>query len=262
MQKEFLDEIITLIVGKSGKELVDLLSGNKNVNEFLIAKKLDLTINQTRNLLYKLSDYGLVSSTRKKDKKKGWYTYFWTIENLKAMEFLKAEIIKKTDQLSHQIKSRETKLFYICNRCNIEFNEENALLNDFTCSECGEIFTVKDNSKLLRELKKNYEKLKSQLELLDKEIEKEKETEFKKKDKEKKKEEKKVAKEKKKIRDSRKLLKQKGNQKILKKKEKKKSPKKIAKKKTKKTVKKKSVKKISKKLSSKRKKPSKNKKRI
>ena len=197
MQKEFLEEAITLIVGKSAKELVSLLSGSKNVNEFLIAKKLELTINQTRNILYRLSDYGLVSSIRKKDKKKGWYTYFWTIENLKSLEFLKQEFLKKLEQLNYQIKSREKKLFYVCNRCNIEFTEENALLHDFTCSECGEVFTIKDNSKLVKEFKKTQEKLKSQLELLEKEITKEKESDEKKKSKEAKKEANKKEKEKK-----------------------------------------------------------------
>jgi transcription factor E len=196
MQKQFLEEVITFIVGKSGKELVDLLSEDKNINEFIIAKKLDLTINQTRNLLYKLSDVGLVSSIRKKDKKKGWYTYFWKIEILKSLEYLKAEIDRKIEQFKNQIKSRETKRFYVCNRCNIEFSEENALVNDFTCNECGDVFTVKDSSKLLREMKKNLDKLVSQSEILNQEIEKEKEKEEKKKQKEIKKESKKKEKEK------------------------------------------------------------------
>jgi transcription factor E len=206
MQKEFLEEVITLIVGKPGKELVVLLAGKKNVNEFIIAKKLDMTINQTRNLLYRLSDYGLVSSIRKKDKKKGWYTYFWKIEILKSLEFLKTELTKKLTQLNSQIKSRETKLFYVCDRCNIEFTEENALLHDFTCSECGEVFKVKDNSKLLREFKKNMEKIKSDLDSLEKEIGKEKENEEKKRVKESKKQNKIKEKDKIAIREKKKLI--------------------------------------------------------
>ena len=62
------DVFRTLVVGS--KMVSDIIS-NKHVNEFIIAKKLDLTINQTRNVLYKLADEGLVSSIRKKDKKKG-----------------------------------------------------------------------------------------------------------------------------------------------------------------------------------------------
>lgn len=164
------------IAGRPAEPIVDLLDGKKYINEFLIAKKLNLTINQTRNILYKISDYGLVSSIRKKDKKKGWYTYFWKLEILKCLEFLRAEIIKRIDQINHQIKSRETKEFYICPRCNIEFNEENALIHNFACNECGEIMSRKDNTPVVKEYNKELDKLRRELELVDEglKIEKEK----------------------------------------------------------------------------------------
>jgi len=251
MQTKFIKEVVGIIVGKPTEEIVDLLVGKKNVNEFIIAKKLDLTINQTRNILYKLSDYGLVSSIRKKDKKKGWYTYFWKIEILKTLEFLRNELTKKIEQLNYQIKSRKTKLFYVCNRCNIEFNEENALLHDFTCSECGDVFTVKDNSKMLKELQKALNRFERELEEVEQEIQNEKD----KIEKKKLKELKKLEKEKEAI----KAAKRKANKKkIIKKKPVKKSSrsplrkKKVVKKVVKgvvkkKVVKKKIIKKISKK---------------
>ena len=171
--KKILKEVVTLIVGKQAEDIVDLLDTKKHMNEFVIAKKLDLTINQTRNILYKISDHGLVSYIRKKDKKKGWYTYFWKIEVLKSLEFMKADLLKKIDQLEHKIKSRETKRFYICERCAIEITEENALICNFTCNECGDILVLKDNTKLLREMKKNLEKLRKDLGFLEEEIRKE-----------------------------------------------------------------------------------------
>lgn len=187
MLKDLLKEAVVLAAGRNAEGIAELLDSKKHVNEFLITKKLEITINQTRNLLYKLSDYGLVSSTRKKDKKKGWYTYFWKLENLKALEFLKSHLEKRLDQLNRQIESRESKMFYVCERCHIEVNEENALLYDFTCNECGDIFTVKDNTKLLKELKKNQEKIQAEIDEVQKEvdnekgkIEKEKEKELKK----------------------------------------------------------------------------------
>jgi transcription factor E len=175
MLEKFLRDVVVIIVGKHAEGIVELLNSKKHVNEFIIAKKLEITINQTRNILYKLSDFGLVSSIRKKDKKKGWYTYFWKIEILKALEFLKDILNKRIGQIDSQISSRETKQFYVCERCNIEFNEENALLNDFTCNECGDIFTTKDNTKLLREFNRRSDKLKKELVLVDVEISKEEE---------------------------------------------------------------------------------------
>ncbi len=163
MLKDLLREVVASIVGKQAEGIVELLYEKGYVNEFLVAKKLDVTINQARNFLYKLSDYGLVSSIRKKDKKKGWYTYFWQIETLKSLEFLKNILSKNIDNLNAQLNSRETKQFYVCKRCNVELNEENALLCNFTCGECGDIFELRDNSKLVKDLKKSIEKAKEQL---------------------------------------------------------------------------------------------------
>lgn len=171
--KKILKEVVTLIAGKQAEDIVDLLDTKKHINEFVIAKKLDLTINQTRNILYKISDHGLVSYIRKKDKKKGWYTYFWKIEILKSLEFMRGNLLKKIDQLEHKIKSRETKRFYICERCNLELSEENALLYNFTCNECGDILALKDNTKFVREMKKSLEKLKKDLVFLEEEMKKE-----------------------------------------------------------------------------------------
>lgn len=175
MIKKFLRDSVSMIVGKSAEEISDLIYNNKHVNEFLLSKKLNLTINQTRNLLYKLSDHGIVSSVRKKDKRKGWYTYFWRIEPAKSLEFLRNSLLKKIEQVSNQIKSKETKDFYICERCNVELNEETALINSFTCNECGGIFVLKDNLKTIKDLQKVLERLKEELKMVDFELEKERE---------------------------------------------------------------------------------------
>ena len=175
MLQKFLKEIVTLIAGKQAEEIVDLLDSNKYVNEFILAKKLNLTINQTRNILYKISDQGLVSFIRKKDKRKGWYTYFWKIEVFKSLEFLRNNLMKKMEQINYQIKSRETKEFYFCPNCNIEFSEESALMHNFTCNECGNIVSRKDNSLVIKEYNKELDKLKKELDLVDEELKIEKE---------------------------------------------------------------------------------------
>lgn len=174
MMAKFLKEVVVILVGKQSEPIADLLDSKKHVNEFLIAKKLGLTINQTRNILYKIADHGLVSSVRKKDKRKGWYTYFWKLENLKVLEFLKEMITKKIDNLTNQIRSRETKVFYVCKNCHVEYNEENALLHDFTCPECGEVFIKSDNAKVLKDLRREDEKLRKELSVIEEEIGKEK----------------------------------------------------------------------------------------
>ena len=224
MLKDLLKDVIIIVAGKQAEEISDLIHNKTHVNEFIIAKKMDITINQTRNILYKISDHGLVSSIRKKDKRKGWYTYFWKLEVVKSLEFLKNILYKRIQQIKNQIKSRETKEFYVCETCHIEFNEENALLHNFTCDECGQVFSKKDNTKMLKELRKILDKLRREMAVVNEEMEKEIA-----------KEEKKKAKE---------ILKNKATKKkTTKKKVAKKSVKKLVKKPAKKVVKKKIVKK-------------------
>ena len=239
MLKKFLEEIMVLIVGKQAEPVVSLLDGKKYVNEFIIAKKLNLTINQTRNILYKISDHGLVSFIRKKDKRKGWYTYFWKIEIMKCLEFLKTNLTKKMDQIHHQIKSRETKEFYVCERCHIEFNEENALIYNFTCPECGNILSRKDNTSVIREYNRELDKLKKELKLVDEELNKEKEKLEKSRVREAKKEEKIKKEVRKKAADERKKIKEKESKKAQKISKVKVSKKKPKKKETKKKINKK-----------------------
>ena len=173
MLNDLLKKAVVIVVGKPAEEIAVLIHSKRPVNEFNVAKKMDITINQTRNILYKLSDQGLVSSIRKKDKKKGWYTYFWKIEIMKTLIFLRKVLVKRIGQFQERIHSRESKQFFLCERCSIEFTEENALLRNFTCPECGGVFSVKDNTKVIRELNRHLERFNAELELIDVEVAKE-----------------------------------------------------------------------------------------
>ena len=183
MQDKLLEGIVSDIAGKSGLDILNLLLGKKDVNEFLLAKKLKLTINQIRNILYRLSNYSLVTFTRKKDKKKGWYTYFWTLDNEKALELLDSKIKKETDSLKSQLKSRETKRFYTCKVCKTEISEETALTHSFTCQECGDIYELAENKKLINDLRGSIARLERRRQVVLEELGKIKEVKGKKREK-------------------------------------------------------------------------------
>ncbi len=166
MQAKFLKSVVESLINKQSSVIIDLLLGKKDVNEFLIAKKLELTINQTRNILYRLSDYGLVSFIRKKDKRKGWYIYFWTLNVYQSLSLLERKLKEKLDQLEGQLKSRSEKRYYVCDTCSIEVTEEVALLNNFTCSECEEVYKLAQQGENIKDLEKEISKIKKELELV------------------------------------------------------------------------------------------------
>jgi len=166
MQVKFLKSIVETLVGKQAVPIIDLLTGKEHVNEFLIAKKLALTINQTRNILYKLFDYGLVSFIRKKDKKKGWYIYFWTLNIYQSLNLLEQTMVKELEQLEIQLKNRKEKRYYTCDTCSIEVTEEIALVNDFVCSECEEVYKLSKNEELIKDLEGKIAKIKKEIEMV------------------------------------------------------------------------------------------------
>lgn len=171
MQVGLLKNVVSSIAGQQASGIVDLLHDKKNVNEFLIAKKLKLTINQTRNVLYKLADEGIVSFIRKKDKKKGgWYTYFWTLNVGKGLNKFKDNLVKSMDEMKSRLNLKRTERFYHCPNCNIESNEETALLYQYTCPECGEVLQLKDKGKEVEQLEKDIAKMEAILNDIEREL--------------------------------------------------------------------------------------------
>jgi len=172
MQIELLKELVKTIAGKGTEPIVDILNPQKPVNEFKIAEKLELTINQTRNILYKLSNQNIVSFTRKKDEKKGWYIYFWMLNIGKALERLVAFKKKELYDLEHQVSSKENKHFYVCTIDNVEFNEETAIHHDFVCPECGQLLQLATFDKKVAEMNTHIERIKGEIRQIEEELSK------------------------------------------------------------------------------------------
>lgn len=153
MQRKLLFDLVEDLAGEGNGRIVDVLYEKKDVNEFSISKKLELTVNQVRNILYKLSNYGLVSFIRKKDKRKGWYIYYWTLNTEKSFELIEKYLEKRINFFETELKKRETDRYYTCPSCGIEVKEAVALEQDFVCDECAEIYELVDNSPYIRDLK-------------------------------------------------------------------------------------------------------------
>ncbi len=170
-QIKLLSELVEIMAGEGNGRIVNILFGRRDVNEFNVSKKMDLTINQVRNILYKLSAEGLVTFIRKKDKRKGWYIYYWTLESEKCFLKLEQALVSKIRELSDDLKNRETKRYYYCKFCNIEATEEKALEDGFTCSECAEVYELRDNANVIKETKAKITKTERDLEMIRQELE-------------------------------------------------------------------------------------------
>ena len=158
-----IEEMIANIAGTTAIPIYKQLKGKKNVNEFLIAEKLKLPINQLRNIMYKFENYSLLSSTRKKDRKKGWYIYFWTLKQEKIKEIvikLKKQRLKK---LKQRIEQEQKQDYFICPKKCIRINYEEAMENSFKCTECGLLLEKEDNQKIINKIKRKIKSLEKEL---------------------------------------------------------------------------------------------------
>lgn len=149
-----IEEFILEVSDEECVKLVDLLMGKENVNEFKLAEKLGISVNHVRNILYRLQEYNLVSSIRKKDKKKGWYIYYWTFNNKQAINEMLRYKEKRLDVLKNKLETESTVNFFTCpNRCmRMELTE--AMEHNFKCPECGKLMEKQESKQQIIKIKK------------------------------------------------------------------------------------------------------------
>ena len=160
---EEIEDVVSKVAGEDVVRLIKALKNKKNVSEFTLADSIKKEINLTRNMLYRLYDSSLVSFIRKKDKKKGWYIYYWTF-NTDRIKYLAKQIKKqRLEQLRERLEREKSSSFFTCKNQCIRLNFEQATDFEFKCPECGELLDQVDNTQKKAELEKEINKLEKEL---------------------------------------------------------------------------------------------------
>ena len=168
ISNELAEELVKQLVGSKAIPLVRLIKEKDNIGEFKLAEKLKLTVNQIRTLLYDLSSHSLVSFTRKKDKKKGWYNYFWSFKNRRAVELLL--VIKKEmlEALKKRLNVESTDAFFKCPSGCVRMTLESAMEVRFKCMECGNLLQEQKTYVNIENTNKEISKIEQELAELEK----------------------------------------------------------------------------------------------
>jgi len=163
---KLIDEVVSQLVGEEVKPVVRILKSKKNVSETKLAEYMSCQVNETRNMLYRLQQANLVSFTKKKDEKRGWYTYYWTF-NLKRVKSLVIEIKKKNlEALKQQLKYEKNNQFFCCKNGCVRLDFEGSTEVSFKCPECGELMIQDKNKARVKELKENIAQIEKELKAL------------------------------------------------------------------------------------------------
>ncbi len=157
--------LINEIAGERAIPIVEYLKDRKNVSEFIIADKVKMDMQTTRNILYTLNSYNVATYVRRKDRKKGWYISYWTFNKKRVKELIIKLKKEKINQLKRRLKKEESNKgnFFICSKACARLDFEQAVENQFKCPECGSLLNQQDNSKTIENIKKKIEELEKSL---------------------------------------------------------------------------------------------------
>jgi len=163
ISQKVIDTVIKETVGEDALPLVQALKNRKNVSEFKLTENINRQINETRNMLYRLYHQNLVSFTRKKDKKKGWYIYYWTF-NAKRIKFLlKSLKTTRIEHLQERLGREKGHDFYTCNSSCMRLEFDQAINFNYKCPECGELMDLQNNHKMIQRISSEITSLKKEL---------------------------------------------------------------------------------------------------
>ncbi len=158
-----IDDLVVSLAGEDILPLVALLRGKENISEFTIADRLNITVNQVRNMLYRLHKVNLVTFTRKKDKKKGWYIYYWTLDIGKLEDALFQQKKKQLAEFAEKLAKEEEGKFYVCPEKCKRLTMEDAMEAEFHCPECGQLLVEQDNRRTIDNIKRRIEELSAEI---------------------------------------------------------------------------------------------------
>ena len=152
-------ELLENIEAEEALLVIKFIINKRNVSEFKIADKLQISINQIRNSLYKLNNHNLVTYVRKKDKQKGWFIYYWTFHSKEALALLNILKNRKIDTIKKKLEEEQNTIYFSCPGKCARYDFETALENNFKCIECGKVLKPESNVKELGALNKELKTL-------------------------------------------------------------------------------------------------------
>jgi len=161
--KKEIKEVVYELVGEDVFPLIDVLMQKSNISEFQISSVIKMPVDAIRNQLYRLYNHNLVEFNRKKDKVKGWYIYYWTL-NLQRVEYLVLDIKrKKIETIKGRIKREQENTFFTSDSRCIRVDFEQATELGFRCPETGELLYQEDNSQTIKELEAQISQLEKEV---------------------------------------------------------------------------------------------------
>ncbi len=150
-----------------GEEAVTVVKSLKKLGEGTdetISNDCGVRLNTVRKILYKLYDHGLVSCTRVRDEKTGWYIFYWRLQPDQLDAFIRSRKRRTLDKLKQRLDFERKHSFFICKTDGeVRVTFEEAMESSFKCRKCASQLESSDNSDIVTVLEDKIARLEAEL---------------------------------------------------------------------------------------------------
>lgn len=160
LTKSVINKTVQEKCGDIAVQVAEFLQKNKPSTEFEISEQIDIEVNKIRKALYKMVDANIASFFRKRDVERNIYVYKWEFHKEKVKDILTSMQKEKKNKLESRLKNEKDKAFYICVNSCTRMPFEEAVEYEFWCPECGKMMVEHDNSKTIKNIKDQLNKIK------------------------------------------------------------------------------------------------------
>ena len=161
------EELIKIANLFGGEEAVTIVKSLKKLGEGtdeIIANDCAIRLNTVRKVLYKLYDHGLVSCTRVRDEKTGWFIFYWRLQPDQLDAFIRSRKKRTLDKLKQRLDFERNHTFFVCKTdVEIRVTFEEAMESSFKCGKCGNQLDSSENADMVSILESKIEKLEAEL---------------------------------------------------------------------------------------------------
>ena len=161
---EELMKVARLFGGDEAVTVVNILKNKSEATDEMLANESSVRLNTVRKILYKLYDHGLVSCTRVRDEKTGWFIFYWKLQTDQLDAFIRSRKRRVLEKLKHKLDYEINHSFFICKKCgDVRVTFEEAMESSFRCSKCGGQLESSENAPVVEFLEKRIKQIEAEL---------------------------------------------------------------------------------------------------
>lgn len=161
---EEMRKVASFFGGEDGVKVVRALEKLGEATDDAIAAESGVKLNAVRKILYRMYDHGLVSATRLRDEKKGWYIFYWRLQKDLLNAFIKDRKKKVLEKLKARLEYERLHEFFVCENCpDVRISFEEAMDSAFRCLTCGGQLKSVDNERVVKVLSERIKRLEEEL---------------------------------------------------------------------------------------------------